>query len=110
MTGHQHILALRRRGYKPSVVWVVDDPENTCIDHDLTVRIEAHDTPELLDLRFLVGTTAVVDGDDDKRVDRLASACGAHAARVISNTFTRRGYRSELTRVTDTQGVFTWPN
>lgn len=104
MKGDREILAMRRAGKKPAYVWVSDLPGPL---DGLTVRV-AGDAPELLDLRFLVGTTVIVEGADASRVDRLAAACKKVAQRVIASTCTRvRGYW-EVVRVTDSEGVMTW--
>lgn len=108
MTGHQRIVAMRRQGLKPSVVWVADYPE--AVNDGLTIRVDEQDTPELLDLRFLVGTTVTVESFNDQRLQRLAKACAQHARRVIAVLFEQRGYRFEVTQITDTQGALAWPN
>lgn len=104
MTGHDHIIRMRRAGRAPTFVWVSDFPD-AFLD-GLTVRM-AGDTPELADLRFLVGLTAIVEGSDSVRVDRIAKACtAARAQRVIASTHARR----DVVRITDTEDVLTWPN
>lgn len=106
MTGHQPIIAMRRAGLKPPYVWISD------FDHvplDGRTVIVAGDTPELLDFRFLIGVTAIVEGRDAARVDRIAAAIQPIAARVVASTFDQAPYYPKVTRVTDTQGVMTWP-
>jgi hypothetical protein len=102
MTGQDSILAMRRRGKAPAFVWVSD--RRTAFLSGLTVRLDPADIPEALDLRFLVGLTALVDGGDPERVDRIAKACAAVAKRVIANT--TAGFHT--VRITDTEGVMTW--
>lgn len=102
MTGHERILALRRAGQKPAYVWV-SDFSDAMLD-GLTVRVHG-DMPEMLDLRFLVGVTAIVQGDAPKRVERIAKACQKHASRVIASVHEGRKFFS----VSDTEGVLTWP-
>lgn len=108
MTGHEPIIAMRRRGKTPRYVWV------SCHDdlpHPATVRIAPEDVPELLDLRFLVGLTALVEGlDTDPRVPRLASACASVANRVVCTIGHDVPYGYEVSRITDTDGAMTWPN
>lgn len=101
MTGHERILALRRSGQKPAYVWVSDFADATL--DGVTVRVHG-DMPEMLDLRFLVGVTAIVQGDTAKRVERIAKACQKHAARVIASVHEGRRFTS----VSDTEGVMTW--
>lgn len=100
MTGQDQIIALRRAGKKPEFVWV-SDFEKTTFD-GRTVCI-AGDTPELEDFRFLVGVTAIVEGENAARVDRIAAACKRIAKRVIASTHDIN--RREVVRVTDTEGI-----
>ena len=102
MTGHEPILAMRRAGSKPLYVWLTDHAKVT--PHPLTVRIQPQDVPEQLDLRFLVGVTALVEGADPARVQRLADACRPIARRVIATTSRGR----DVLRITDTDGALTW--
>ena len=106
MKGERELWAMRRAGKKPAYIWVSDFPN--CALDGLTVRV-AGESPDLLDLRFLVGTTVIVEGPDGARVERLAKACGAHARRVIASTITRQAGWAEVVCVTDTEGVMTWP-
>lgn len=66
MNGHQALIDLRRQGYKPDAVMVIDgdcDGPNNWHQPRYTrtgplvaeVRIAANDTPEALDLRWAVG-------------------------------------------------------
>lgn len=107
MTGERPLLAMRRAGQKPAYVWV-SDFDDALLD-GLTVRVSG-DSPELLDLRFLVGSVAIVEGSDQSRVDRIAAACiAAKASRVIASTMRRDGYgRYDSINVSDTEGVMTW--
>lgn len=108
MTGQDTILAMRRAGRRPDFVWVSDFAQATL--DGLTVRV-AGDTPELLDLRFLVGVTALVDGSDPARVQRIAKACQQVAKRVIASVIQPvNEVRWETRQITDTEGALTWPN
>lgn len=107
MRGHQPIIAMRRAGYTPDVVWVSDF--DFVKPGDATVCV-AGDTPELEDFRFLVGLTAIVDGHDAKRVERIAAACKRHAKRVIASVARPVDqWRWEVVSVHDSEGVMTWP-
>ena len=107
MTGQDSILALRRSGQRPEFVWVTDIDINHL--DGLTVKV-CDDTPELLDLRFLLGVTAVVEGDDQKRVERITQACiDAKAKRVIASTHGMEGSWPAVLKVVDTEGVWKWP-
>lgn len=109
MKGHEAIIALRRERKAPPIVWLSlhDDLPNFP-----TVLIDRADVPELLDLRFLVGLTAIVEGrDDDAMAPRLAAACSGVAHRTIctvGHALLPYGYKT--TQITDTQGEMTWPN
>lgn len=112
MNGHRELLALRRAGLKPNFVWIADHPCPTDwakhIDHP-QICVDG-DTPELEDFRFLVGVTAIVEGQDPIRVERIATACAAHAKRVIANVNRQVSqYHWELISTTDTEEVLTWP-
>lgn len=112
MNGHRDLITMRRAGYKPAFVFVNDFPCHTdwakLGDHP-TVSVDG-DTPELQDFRFLVGLTAIVAGFDADRVKRIASACQAHAKRVVASVSTQiNQYRSEISSVTDTEDLLTWP-
>ena len=106
MTGHDQLIALRRKGLKPTYVWVSDFAFS--ITDGLTVCVHG-DNPDLLDLRFLVGTTALVEGPDPARVERIANACQAIAKRVIASVIQPAGHgRFEIKKTTDTEGTMTW--
>lgn len=101
MKGDRYLWQLRRSGRTLPYVWVSDFPLAYADTTDVSV---VGDTPELLDLRFLLGTTVIVSGLDAGRVERIATACAAHAKRVISNTYAGRA----LVRVADTEGILIW--
>lgn len=100
MTGQDKIIALRRAGRTPRYVWVSDFAHATLDGRTVCM---AGDTPELEDFRFLVGLTAIVEGSDPIRVDRIANACAPIARRVIASTHDIN--RREVVRVTDTEGI-----
>ena len=109
MTGHQPLIAMRRARLKPPFVVVTDAVK--CIEADYTVMVGDEETPEAMDLRFLVGCTVMVEGVDAQRVDRITKACvAAKADRVIATTHRQTApMRLEITRITDTEGVMNWP-
>lgn len=113
MTGQEKILAMRRAGSSPRTVWV-DDFAST--PDGLTVSLAPRDVPEQQDWRFLVGLTVLVSGTCEVRLARIAAACGAFAKRVIVNVHSPEPARgqhglptSPLLKITDTDGVLTWP-
>jgi hypothetical protein len=97
VTGQDQIIALRRRGFAPRYVWVSDRS---------TVRLSPQDVPEQQDWRFLVGLTAIVEGAQADRVARIAAAVQPIARRVIATTCPAR----DVTNITDTEALLTWPN
>lgn len=112
MNGHQAIIDMRRKGLKPVRVYISDYPCRTDWAKwgDVPDVCIAGDIPELQDFRFLIGTTAWVDGSDKDRVQRIAKACAAHAKRVVSTVFKRiDAYQLETVSITDTDEVLTWP-
>ena len=87
MTGHEPILAMRRARRKPAFVTVSDRPCHTDWAKwgDQPVVCVAGDTPELLDLRFLVGLNVMIAGLNGDRVRQLFAACiEAGAARALA--------------------------
>lgn len=113
MTGQERIIAMRRQGLRPACVWVSDYRCGT--DDGLTVSLSSTDVPEQQDWRFLVGLTALVDGDSAERVRRITEACKAFATRVISTTYCLTGVVDTfglpcraVSSIEDTEGVMTW--
>lgn len=112
MLGHEPIIAMRQHGTKPGLVQLDLDR-----DHGpakawrewpgltplvATVWVQPADSPQRLDLRFLVGLQAIVTGSDAARVHAVADACLAHGAkRVIRAVMGPR----EAARQTDGIGV-----
>lgn len=97
MRGHEQILAARRKGRHPSLVWVACDGYNDgftrlaalgCrpLDH---IELKADENPKRLDLRCVIGLAVDVSGTNEKRVAAVARACVEHGARrVIASHFT----------------------
>ena len=114
MTGQEQIIALRRSGRSPRTVWVHDYLAN--LRDGATVCLSPQDVPEQQDWRFLVGLTVLVSGTCEARLARIAAACGAFAKRVIVNVHSPEPVRGQcglptfpLLKITDTDGVLTWP-
>lgn len=106
MNGQHEIIKMRRDGMAPAFVWVSDFATATL--DGLTVCV-AGDAPELEDFRFLVGLTALVEGSDDKRVERIAACCKKHAKRVIASVIQPVDqWHMETKSVNDSEGVMTW--
>ena len=91
MRGHLPILAMRRVGLVPSMVTLSDYPTETWSWRDwpedtahAEVEIERTDSIARLDLRYCVGLTVIVDGENANRVNAIADAAEkAGAKRVI---------------------------
>lgn len=118
MKGHTQLIAMRKDGFAPSVVFVETNPELFAAVHDwheyapnrAQVRIEANDNPDTADLRFLVGLSVMVNGNDLDRVRRVGKACErAKASRVITFVGREVNDRFETVEMTDTEGRVTWP-
>jgi hypothetical protein len=117
MKGHEAIIATRMESKKPVMVFLCADgysavdttPKNPLAD----LVIFPHEDLECLDLRFLVGLTVSISGENHSRVTAVTESCiKAKAKRVISNYATIKhtpyGPVSELVRVDDTEGVLQW--
>jgi hypothetical protein len=97
MRGHDLLIKLRLKGFRPALVELtVDRPMpawywrewHTEVPHvpvQARILIDQNDSPELLDLRFVVGMSVKVEGDNPARVARAYDAAlKAGAKRVIS--------------------------
>lgn len=85
MTGHEHIIAMRRKGVRPVVAYLFDFPVCREARQEDAVILSADDRPDRLDLRFLVGLNVVIHSDSAERAAAFyAAAKKAGAARVIS--------------------------
>lgn len=113
MTGQQPIIALRmaKRPIPGGCIWVKTDlpavPMQFHDDH-AEVGIERTDYPDLLDTRFAVGLTVIVEGADADRVASVGKAFERHAGRVLTTVFDRKPL-PESVSIGDTSGVLTWP-
>jgi hypothetical protein len=75
--GHETIIAMRRDGQKPAIVFLNDfacDAEWPRFGDHATVDVSG-EQPEWLDLRFLVGLRVSITGTSEKRAKRLLEAC-----------------------------------
>lgn len=89
MRGHLALLAMRRSGKRPAFITFTDSsmpfrwdqrPESLPYPD---VEIEADDSPELIDIRFVVGLPVVVSIGDEQRMRRVVLAAErAGASRV----------------------------
>lgn len=93
MRGHEPIVAMRRRGKKPAMVFIdAFETASQCWREwparDLSmpqVEVSEHEALSGLDLRFVVGLRVFVMGHDERRVESIKSLClEAGAARVVA--------------------------
>lgn len=120
MFGQNQVIAVRMAGGAPAMVnlsmfpikrAIVQNPP--CPDVCMFVEVDEKDRIDRLDLRFLVGLVAKVDGYDESRVDSLLGACmKAGSIRALGSVFKRPkvpGYSpQEIIKMTDTNGVLVW--
>lgn len=86
MKGHHQLLAMRRKGFKPASVCVVDGlaisahdwqkfPNSYSKQFHAEIQIDQHDVPEALDFRMLIGMNVHLVGErGDERTMRLFDA------------------------------------
>lgn len=92
MQGVENIIAMRKRGLKPSMVMVETEPMQKWTK-EATSRpgrhVDIHLTPSDIkniataDLRCLIGLSVVVCGPDNEDTWRVARACKAAQARIV---------------------------
>jgi len=87
MRGHEPILAMRKAGKRPVVVFLNDYPcpgelEWNEYGEHATVEV-CGDQPELLDLRFLVGMRVSISAETVDRAERLMQACKDAGAELV---------------------------
>ena len=98
MRGHEPIIAMRRTGKVPSIVFINEFPCATdwpeFNDH-ATIQILRHEPIETLDLRFLMRLTVSISASSPERARRLFDACkdaGAKTVAACSVVMTPNGY------------------
>lgn len=123
MRGHMPLIAMRRKGAMPDMVWVETDRDDAVrqwhhwpVDtpHIAHIEIDRDDPVHRMDLRCLVGMRCTVVGQDSGRVQQVVRACiDAGAARVIAAHTTVSINRGEPTATThwliDTALEGAWP-
>lgn len=124
MRGHQDLIAMRRSGYVPHVVFVDIGPDRLRMSDGWAERnpasaylcVGGDERPSRSDLRCVVGLTVSVHGEDVAAVHAMRDACiEAKAKRVIATVTkctnaTPKYERFETIEVTDTEGHMVWPN
>lgn len=95
MTGHETLIALRRRGWKPAVVAIHVDRAQPCQTGEvLEIVVRPEEPVEQLDLRCLLGLDVVVAAEQDDGHQRTVralcmAAVNAGAARVLGGEWKR---------------------
>lgn len=91
MLGHQAVLSMRRKGFKPAVVFVevfADEPPwardwNEAFSSIATVWISPDDQIGQLDMRFCCGLVVAVSSDDEARGAAVIEAIQAVEPRQL---------------------------
>lgn len=106
MRGHLPIIAMRRRGIRPLAVWFsVDEPDPRSADwhqadDEVAVEVLPVDGIGSLDLRFIVGVTAIIQGSNRGRCEAMHHACrAAGAAKVVTHVSQPTGRDDEFRTV-----------
>lgn len=95
MRGHEQIIAMRKAGKRPSIVFLND---HECMRGELDWRqygehatVEVHgDQPEWLDLRFLIGMRVSITASSVKRGQRFMDACKRAGAATVAAGYCER--------------------
>ena len=108
MRHHQHLIAMRSRGYKPVNVWLDVDATPGVVDAcaELNrmagshhVAIEEGEAVERLDFRFLIGCTVYVHGASDRTIDRTVKAVSEFAPSRVY------GMKESTLLIADSEGI-----
>jgi hypothetical protein len=86
MTGHEQIIAMRKRGIKPEIVFINDFPCQTdWAEYQEHATVCVHnDLIESLDIRFLVGMAVSVSTTKENRAKALLNACKRASVSIVS--------------------------
>lgn len=123
MRGHETIVAMRRRGRRPGMVWLDTDGYYSGLQALARmgfpaqghVELQPSDAPHRLDLRFLVGLLVEVSGSDERRVAAVARASVEAGARQVIAAWATTVPRGEEFETTTHRMTFTneelalWP-
>lgn len=87
MRGHDTIIALRRRGIMPSIVFINDYPCDVdwfkFNDH-AKVEILPTEAVDRLDMRFVIGMTVSISSENLERAQAISQACKSAGAAVVA--------------------------
>ena len=105
MKGHDQIIAMRKQGMRPAVLWFSDNQ----VRDQLSVQYEKKDRPGVTDLRFVTGLVVQVEGRELATVKAWAEACkAAGAARVLwihYRSLEGEEYRAEIIGMGDSYHI-----
>lgn len=85
MKGHDGIIKMRKRGYMPEAIWLLDYPCNTNWEEfqdDPTVCVHG-DNLNTLDLRYTVNLAVHISSYSEERAKTLLELCKQHSARKV---------------------------
>lgn len=86
MRGHEQLIAMRKAGKRPAIVFVNDYPCRTDwfeTDGEHVTVCVAGDNLDRADLRFLVGVMVSATGSTEARARALMAACQRAGAAVV---------------------------
>lgn len=96
MKGHEKLIAMRKAGKRPVIVFLNDFPCKTdwfeTGDKHVTVCIHG-DSIERSDLRFLTGCMVSATGATENRAKALLEACKRVNAKVVGACEARKSFR-----------------
>lgn len=120
MKGHQQLISMRMKGWRPSVVFLTLGHDglsswrdwHTQTPHMAQVLVQPDESIALLDLRWAIGLTFIVISEDAGRAQAMTDALvNAQAARVSGAVMRPTGFPEpawEVAEHFDTHGVLVW--
>ncbi len=87
MRGQEQLIAMRKAGIRPSIVFINDFPCKTDWAEwgdNATVCVHG-DQLSSLDLRFVVGMIASISSESESRAKRIAEICKNSGARAVAS-------------------------
>ena len=121
MRGTEELIAMRKRRYVPSMVWINTDTGDQLPlagdwhefdNRNAQLQVQPGDRARHLDMRCVVGLPCYVQGNVKAEVLAMRDACvKAKASRVIAAVMKQIGHGEwiafQVSEMTDTQGHFT---
>jgi hypothetical protein len=89
MYGHEPLIEMRKKGQKPSIVFLTDYPgkPNWHEQGDYPEVSVYHDVPERADLRFLVNLNVNITASSKDRAKALLEACRKAGAQTVTTMY-----------------------